>query len=70
MTQIDGVRAHLLRGKPITPMDALRLFGCFRLAAIIFNLRAEGFTIDTELVCKGKKKWASYTLTGYESRHA
>ena len=67
MTQIDGIRAHLLKGHPITPMQALKLFGCFRLAAVIFRLREEGFTIETELVCKGKKKWASYTLTGYRA---
>lgn len=65
MSQIDAIRAYLLRGKPITPLQALNLFGCFRLAAVIFNLRAEGFTIETEMVYSGEKKWASYTLTGY-----
>ena len=67
MSQIDGIRAHLLRGKAITPMQALKLFGCFRLAAVIFNLRAEGFTIETEMVYDGDKRWASYTLTGYRA---
>lgn len=65
MSQIDDVRAYLLRGKALTPIQALAKFGCFRLAAIIFNLRAEGFTIETEMVHVGKKKWASYTLTGF-----
>lgn len=67
MTQIDGIRAHLLKGSPITPMQALKLFGCFRLAAVIFNLRAEGLTIETEMVYSGEKKWASYRLTGYRA---
>ena len=67
MTQIDGIRAHLLKGNPITPMQALKLFGCFRLAAVIFRLREEGFTIETEMVYSGEKKWASYTLTGYRA---
>ena len=53
MSQIDDVHAHLLRGKPITPIQALNLFGCFRLAAV------------TEMVHRKGKKWASYTLTGY-----
>lgn len=65
MSQIDAIRAYLLRGKALTPIQALAKFGCFRLAAVIFNLRAEGFTIETEMVYVGKKKWASYTLTGY-----
>jgi hypothetical protein len=68
MSQIDGIRAHLLRGKPITPIQALNLFGCFRLAAVIFNIREEGYTVETEMVHRGGKKWASYTLTGYGNR--
>ena len=67
MSQIDDVHAHLLRGKPITPIQALAKFGCFRLAAIIFNIRAEGYTVETEMVHRKGKKWASYTLTGYNS---
>jgi hypothetical protein len=66
MSQIDDVRAYLMKGRALTPIQALAKFGCFRLAAIIFNLRADGFTIETEMVHVGKKKWASYTLTGYQ----
>ena len=66
MSQIDDVRAHLLRGKPITPIQALNLFGCFRLAALIFNIRAEGYTVDTEMVHRKGKQWALYTLTGFQ----
>jgi hypothetical protein len=55
-----------MKGKALAPIQALAKFGCFRLAAIIFNLRAEGFIIETEMVHVGKKKWASYTLTGYK----
>jgi len=67
MSQIDGIRAHLLRGKPITPMQALRLFGCFRLAAVVFRLKEEGFLIETEMVYRDNKKWASYSLTGFKA---
>ena len=45
MSQIDDVRAHLLTGKPITPIQALAKFGCFRLAAIIFNLKADSVSV-------------------------
>jgi hypothetical protein len=68
MSQIDRIRAHLGNGKAITPMQALRLYGCFRLAAVIFKLKEEGFLIDTEMVYRDNKKWASYTLTGYAPR--
>ena len=66
MSQIDAVLAHLLTGKPITPIQALAKFGCFRLAAIILNIRAEGYTVETEMVHRKGKKWASYTLTGFQ----
>ena len=43
------VLAHLVRGKSITPIEALELYGSFRLGALIFNLRADGHKIDTEI---------------------
>lgn len=74
-TQLSVVRAHLLSGKSITPIDALRMCGCFRLSAIIYILRhEEGLPIITTQpeACYGKpyalyfidhnyfaKKWAS-----------
>ena len=35
----------LLRGNTITPIQALNMFGCFRLGARIFNLRRLGHKI-------------------------
>ena len=43
------VLAHLVSGKHITPIQALELYGSFRLGAIIFELRADGHNIDTEI---------------------
>jgi len=51
-----------LRRKPITPIQALNLYGCFRLAARILDLRDEGHDIRTELVRKGGTHYAKYTL--------
>ena len=39
-TQTDAILAHLERGLPITPLDALRLYGCFRLGARVWELKA------------------------------
>ena len=36
-----------LRTAPITPMDALNRYGCFRLAARIYDLRSAGHEIVT-----------------------
>lgn len=36
-------------GVGVTPLDALDLVGSFRLGARIWELKAEGYNIDTEL---------------------
>lgn len=46
--QRDNVLRHLQSGQSITPLEALNLYGCFRLAAIIHVLRKEGCPIVTE----------------------
>jgi hypothetical protein len=35
MTQKEMIRAHLLQGKSITPLDALSDYGCFRMGRVI-----------------------------------
>ena len=62
-TQKDKVKEYLQSGKSITPIDALEMFGCFRLGAHIFTLREEGMPIKTEFVTnRYKTKFAKYTL--------
>jgi len=61
-TQKNEIRKYLEKGKSITAIEALRRFGCFRLAARISNLKDEGMDIRTEIVCRDKKRFAKYTL--------
>ena len=50
-TQKSKIKQHLESGQPITPIDALERYGCFRLAAIIHTLRHEdGMNIEKELI--------------------
>lgn len=44
------IRAALLAGERLTPLDAWARFGTSRLAALIHQLRREGMRIDTEEV--------------------
>ena len=62
MRQVDEIRQALLDGKSITPLDALRDYGCFRLAARIDELRRQGYCITTEFQHRNGKKYASYRL--------
>lgn len=64
-TQKQMVLSHLKKSS-ITPLEALRKYGTFRLAALVFNLKAEGHNIVTDIVNiktkKNPKYVAKYTL--------
>lgn len=47
-SQATQILKWLQSGKRLTPQDALREFGCFRLAARINDLRRDGYDINTE----------------------
>ena len=56
------IKGWLLNGYSITPMEALNMFGCFRLSARIANLRDEGFAVVTDMVTINDKRVARYYL--------
>jgi len=51
-----------LKKNPITPLQALKRYGCLRLAARINDLRSRGHQIETETVHQGNKHFARYVL--------
>ena len=61
-TQNEAILRALLAGRALTPLDALREFGVFRLGARIWDLKRAGYPIETELVHDGKKHWARYSI--------
>jgi hypothetical protein len=66
MKSIDSqtalIKGWLLNGRSITQLDALNMFGCFRLAARIANIREEGFDIVTDMITVNDKRVANYRL--------
>lgn len=62
LSQKKQILAYLNTGKSLTQMEALNLFGCFRLASRICELREEGVNIKTErrIVPSGKTVAAYY----------
>lgn len=61
--QNEMILEHLKAGNSITPLEALDLFGCFRLSARIKDLRDSGYEIDTEYPLHvDRKRYAIYTL--------
>lgn len=62
MSQMKEVRHYLESGGKITPLEALDKFGCFRLAAIVYNLKEEGVEVKTRMIKEGQKTYAEYYL--------
>ena len=61
-TQKQQIQNYLQTGKPLTPIQALNKFGCFRLAARIADLRNDGLVIATKIISKKGKNYASYSI--------
>lgn len=59
-SQAQNVKEHLLYFGCITPLEALNLYGCFRLAARIKELRDGGMEIETERAERNGKTFARY----------
>jgi hypothetical protein len=61
--QCQQVLSHLQSGKPITALEALRLYGIFRLASRIHDLKKAGLTIQSrDIQAENGKKIAQYYL--------
>lgn len=68
-TQDAQVIRHLMSGKSLTPIEALDLYGSFRLSSIIYRLRDRGYDIRTEMVTIRKgTRVARYTLIQKKER--
>lgn len=66
-TQHTAIREHFLAGRSLTPLEALRAFGCMRLAAVVHRLKVrERMNIVTETCTEDgserKKRFANYRL--------
>lgn len=61
MSQEIKILDHLSK-KPITALEALQEYGCFRLAARINDLRGKGHKIHTEVTISNGKRYATYHL--------
>jgi len=64
MTQKNAIRRHLNYGLPLTPMTALKKFGCFRLAARIHELVSEGLPVKQKMIIdpNTQKRYAQYQV--------
>jgi hypothetical protein len=61
-SQNEAILAALSSGKPLTALDALNEFGCFRLAARIHDLRKEGHDIEEATIERNGKRYSEYFI--------
>ena len=50
MTQCEKILAHMKRYGEITPLDAIREYGCMRLSSRIVDLKKQGVPIRSRMV--------------------
>tara|TARA_R100001480_G_C4658608_1_gene171862 strand:- start:256 stop:492 length:237 start_codon:yes stop_codon:yes gene_type:complete len=67
LNQKEKVIRHLNNYGSITPLDALREYSIMRLAAVVFNLKEDGYDIGSEMVSGINKfgeivNYGKYTL--------
>ena len=62
MTQANQILSALKRGEKLTPLQALKRYGCMRLAARIKDLRDAGYEINTTLTRTQGSRVARYSL--------
>lgn len=63
-SQKDEIHEFMRAGYEITPIEAIRHFGCFRLAARIAELRREGAPIADRWIptLDGRGRYKGYRL--------
>lgn len=63
MTQADQILHALKAGQKLTPLKALKQFGCLRLGARVWDLRRAGHKILSETISvDGGKHVAQYWM--------
>lgn len=54
-SQTKQIMEYLSAGNSLTPLEALRLFGCFRLSARIYELRDIGRNMGFDIITDKKE---------------
>lgn len=63
MSQKAKILKHLMGSKSLSPLQALGLFGCYRLASRIHDLKRDGHQIETIIKSDDQgRTYASYVL--------
>lgn len=70
MTQTQKILRYLNECGSITPLDALREFGCMRLGARIWDLKRAGYQIDRKMEQSKNRYGERVTYARYTLKEA
>lgn len=65
ISQRELIKKHLNKRGSITSWEAIKLYGCTRLSAAIYDFRNEGMKIRTENVSKKNRYGYMVTFAKY-----
>ncbi len=69
LTQCEKILKYMADEGCITPLDALREFGCMRLASRISDLKKAGFVIHKEMAAAKNKQGETVRFAVYSLRN-
>ena len=70
MTQTQQILDHMMRHGSITPLEALKEYGCMRLGARIWDLKRMGYDIDAQIIISHRENGESVRFAKYSFRRA
>lgn len=70
MCQRKLILRELIEGNKVSPLSALRDFGCMRLASRIYELREQGYLIVSDERNQKGKRYCVYRMTEQEQKRA
>ena len=56
------IQRHLAKGKGLTPLSALRRFGCLSLSQRIGELKREGWPISSKMIRRNGASFKKYWI--------
>jgi len=62
LSQVARIIKYLGSGKGLTGLQALKMFGCFRLASRIYDIRQAGYTVESYRVKQNGKTFCKYFI--------
>lgn len=70
MTQTERILNHLRECGSITPLDALKEYGCMRLGARIYDLKRAGYQIESRIESRKNRYGERVTYARYSLKES